>query len=106
MSLICQPNNPKPKYQARIIQQVNRDLGLSPIFNVNTSVGPCLEDFTNPTYYMSGTTLVPTTGLTETSNNVYNVRTNPAETICSLHTELSGCEDVDTIQVSGATGSC
>lgn len=30
----------------------------------------------------------------------------PAALLCTLHNDLSGCEDVDTIQVAQATGSC
>jgi hypothetical protein len=73
MSLICDPNKtPPPSYSARIVQQTNRDIGLSPIFNVNSNIVPCVEDFTSPTYYMSWATK-PTTGLTITSEGVYNL---------------------------------
>jgi hypothetical protein len=73
MSLTCKPTQTTPpSYLARKIQQTYRDIGLSPVFNVNTDISPCVEDFTSPTYYMSGATK-PTTGLTITSDNVYNV---------------------------------
>lgn len=73
MSLICKPTTiPTPSLTARILQKVYRDNGLSPVYNVNTNVSPCIEDFTSPTYYMSGATK-PTTGLTVTSEGVYNL---------------------------------
>ena len=53
-------------------QKLNRDIGLSPIFNVKSDVSPCVESFTSPTYYMSGAT-TPMTGLTIDSSSVYNL---------------------------------
>lgn len=39
-----------------IINYLNRDLGLSNIYNVNSDVSFCMEDFNSPLYYMSGAT--------------------------------------------------
>ena len=35
---------------------IDRDLGLSNIYNVNTDVSFCMENFNSPLYYMSGAT--------------------------------------------------
>jgi hypothetical protein len=73
MNLSCTPKKPTPTPQARVVQATNRDIGLSNIFNVNTSVTPCIEDYTSPTYTMSGACAVTTTGLTITSDCIHNL---------------------------------
>lgn len=54
MSLACEPIKPNPSVYARMIQKTYRDIGLSPIFNNNTSVDACIENFTEPTFTISG----------------------------------------------------
>ena len=54
MSIICKPQKPNPTVESIIAQQLNRDLGLSSVFNVNTDVVPCLERFESPDYVVSG----------------------------------------------------
>lgn len=72
MSLYCDPKNktPQASYLARVVQQTNRDIGLSPVFNVNTSIYSCVEDFTTPTFTVSGSCDF-TTGQTINSEGVY-----------------------------------
>ena len=72
MSLACKPKNISPTYEELLTQQTTRNLGLSSVFNVNTYVSPCVEDFTSPTYYLSGATK-PMTGLTITSDSTHNM---------------------------------
>lgn len=64
MSLACEPNKPTPSYFIRKQQQTNRNLGLSPIFNVNTEVVACVENFVGPEYSCDNGMCKPTTGLT------------------------------------------
>jgi len=72
MSLACKPNNPTPSYTARIIQETNRNIGLSSVFNVQSTVSPCVEAFSYPTFTMSGATKAMT-GLTISSDSTYNL---------------------------------
>jgi hypothetical protein len=67
MSLACKPKNISPTYEELLTQQTTRNLGLSSVFNVNTYVSPCVEDFTSPTYYLSGATKPMTALVTRVS---------------------------------------
>jgi hypothetical protein len=64
MSLACEPNKPSPTYLEILTQKTNRDIGLSPVFNVNTEVVTCLENFVNPSYPCGNGMCEPLTGLT------------------------------------------
>ena len=73
MSLACNKKNPSPSNEEMAQQKLYRDIGLSPVNNINATVTPCLESFTSPTYYMSGATNINTTGLDIYSHNVHNL---------------------------------
>ncbi len=73
MSLACNKKNPTPSNEEMAQQKLYRDMGLSPVHNINTEVIPCIEGFTSPTYYMSGATNIGTTGLDVYSQNVHNL---------------------------------
>jgi hypothetical protein len=74
MSLACEPRKPTPSDLVRQIQETNRNVGLSPVFNVNTTVTPCIESFTGPTYPCgNGGMCEPITGLTISSPCSYNL---------------------------------
>lgn len=64
MSLACEPNKPTPSILVRRLQEIKRNLGLSPIFNVNTEVIPCIEQFIGPSYPCGNGMCEPITGLT------------------------------------------
>jgi hypothetical protein len=68
----CEIKKPAPSIQVRIDEETRRNIGLSPIFNVNTSVNPCIENFVTPTFWMSGATK-PQSGLTITSDSTHNL---------------------------------
>ncbi len=92
MSISCQPNKPQKSYQARVIQDTNRNLGLSPVFNVNTGVSPCIENFVSPTYPCNGNMCEPITGLTIGCPNGYVLTSG--NTLC-----ISGVTTATTITV-------
>lgn len=54
MSLTCKNTTTNPNINDVIDQNLNRDLGLSNIFNVNNTVSMCVENFTSPFYTVSG----------------------------------------------------
>jgi hypothetical protein len=64
MSLACEPNKSTPSYFARKEQQTSRNLGLSPVFNVNTEMVACIENFVGPEYDCDNGMCEPVTGLT------------------------------------------
>jgi hypothetical protein len=68
----CQINKTPPTYLVRLEEELKRGLGLSPVYNINTEVNPCIECFDNPTYWMSGATK-PMSGLTMSSDSTHNL---------------------------------
>jgi hypothetical protein len=93
MSISCQPNKPQKSYQARVIQDTNRNLGLSPVFNVNTEISPCIENFVSPTYPCNGNMCEPITGLTIGCPSGYTLTSG--NTLC-----ISGVTTANTITVN------
>lgn len=71
MGFLC-----KIKEEKYLDKSLDRDLGLSNIYNVNTNTNFCFETFNGPTYYLSGATK-PITGTTSpcsgTPTNCYAV---------------------------------
>jgi len=92
MSLTCEPNKPTPSYLVRRLQQIKRDIGLSPIFNVSTKVTPCLENFVSPTYPCDGNMCKPLNGLTTGCPSGYTLTSGG--TVC-----MSGTTSANTITV-------
>jgi hypothetical protein len=93
MSLTCEPNKPTPSYLVRRLQQIKRDIGLSPIFNVSTKVTPCIENFVSPTYPCDGNVCKAVTGLTIGCPSGYTLTSGG--TVC-----MSGVTSADTITVN------
>ena len=99
MSLTCEPNKPTPSYLVRRLQQIKRDIGLSPIFNVSTKVTPCIENFVSPTYPCDGNMGKPVTGLTVGCPSGYTITSGYSLDLSGLIC-VSGVTSANTITVN------
>lgn len=55
MSLLpCNNKRPNPTEKEILDQKTNRDIGLSNVYNIYKDVVPCIEDYENPSYSISG----------------------------------------------------
>ena len=72
---ICNENiNGQPFSEDVILEQINRDYGLTKIYNINSGIIGCAEIFNGPIFTSNLTKLV--TGMTETSSGVFNTTNN------------------------------
>jgi hypothetical protein len=67
------------------------------LFAEDLELGTLLGVRSSPSYFFDNNTL-------PSSSMVYTY--GAAGVLCTMHPELSGCEDVDTIEVSQSAGSC
>jgi len=104
MGFLCNIRNDKVKVSQSDLdnQELLRNVGLSNIFNINTTIDVCVEEFKSPQYYVSGATklfsLIESSSACTTSFTNYN-KSYP---VCQSGYTLSAGTNI-CYQVSGAT---